>query len=169
MFKLIRILQSQLCTEAFRLKKLPFILDLMKEGTTPPGDSVEMLFQEALRLKDFEGAKIVLLYFAEEKIAKLDLSTLLASNLVLNVELIEILINKGVRIKNSIGVVMNMKLPPKDQIDVIALLLDHGAECSELSWNYRGITTPLHVATELALESGKQKGVVQQNSQKQGP
>ena len=97
---------------------------------------------------------------------KLDLATLMESNIVNCPELIRVLVETGLSPngrgrKTPISVVMGLPATSwSKKITLLCLLLDIGEDCNHLSHTGKSSTTPLHVATEVALQSGRRCSVL---------
>lgn len=151
--------KNRLCREAANANKILFVLHLVELGANLPEEGTK-LFLTSLKGKEFDGAKVLIQTLSKEMVESLDLATLLESTyLILNVELIEVLITNGVCItgkKSPIAVVMSQNFGSlSKKIDVLCLLIEHGVDCKQLCQTCSKSTTPLHVATDLALQSGK--------------
>ena len=148
---------NEMCTESCQAKKIAFVFYFVELGAELPGDAA-MLFTEALKIKNFTAAKSLIELLSKDAVAKLDFASLLETNLVLDHELIEMLIDAGINLneKKSIAAVVlgHHHLSLEDKIDVLCILINGGANCNQLL-SSRGSTTPVHAATELAIRSGK--------------
>lgn len=150
--------KNKLCKEASAYNKTTFVLYLNELGATLP-DDCSKLFHEALKVNDFDGATVLLKSFTAEIIQKLDFGALLkATNLVANIDLIKLLMAMGVNLsgkQSPVVAVMNQTLNLQDKIDVLCVLIEGGVDCKQLCRTSAKSTTPLHVATDMALKSGK--------------
>ena len=149
---------NKVCHEALSLNKLDFVLHLVELGATLPGDSVD-LFTSALKSKDFHAAEILVKKFDKELLHSVSLEPLLSNtSLFMNVGFIEYLVKAGISLTGKIipTVMKSQFLNKEKQIDVLCMLIEHGVECKQLCLTAQRSTTPLHVATNFALESGKQ-------------
>ena len=150
--------ESKLCEEAVSCNKTPFVVYFVERGAKLPGDSAR-LFSEALKANDFDGATFLVKSFTSDMIKQLDLGVLLkTTNLVTSTELMKLLLKMGISytVKTSpVVAVMNRTLNLREQIEAISMLIEGGVDCKQLCLTSPKSTTPLHVATELALKSGK--------------
>ena len=149
---------DKLCSEAYKAKKMSFVWYLIERGAKFSDGN--MLLLGLLKSKDFEQAKVLVKNLSKESLSTLDLATLLeTTNLVHDPELIEILINSGVSPngkKSPIASVFNQQhLSTVDKIKLAAILIQCGVDCNQLCQLSSGSTTPLHVATDLALKSSE--------------
>lgn len=157
---------NEMCSKAFSANKTAFVLHFVDLGAKLPENS-DGLFYEALKIKDFDGAKVLVKLFSKKQLSSLELGTLLdKTNLIMNVELAKVLVNAGVslsRKKSPIVSVMEQSytcgLRPSDQIELISCFLEHGVDCKDLCITAKKTTTPLHVATDLALKSGESMNI----------
>ena len=144
---------NELVQVAVTANCMTFMLNFVEQSTKLPGEGSELLMQ-ALNKKDYNVALALAKVFTMEMMDKLDLTSLMDSNIVNCPEIIEVLIHTGLNPngkggKAPLAMVMD-KIPSiSKKIELACLLLDNGADCSHLS------TTPLHKATEIALRSGK--------------
>ena len=91
-----------------------------------------------------------------------DLGALVNTDLVKHPELIKQLIDAGVNPNgcsesenHPLAEIMKLThLSPKERIKLLCLFLENGADCSYLCHGSQYKTTPVHVATRLALEAG---------------
>lgn len=151
--------KNDACSEAAAANKILFVLHLVELGASLPEDGIK-LFKEAVKLKQFEGARLLVKFFSKEALESLDLAVLLeTTSLIFDVKLVETLITAGVCVtgkKSPVVVVMQSNLlDVSAKIDILSLLIERGADCKQLCQTCHKTTTPLHVATELALQTGK--------------
>ena len=153
-----------LCEVAVSAKKAPFVVVFVQLGASLPsvhGDLITNLLITVLKRKDYDGAKALIEKFTEAISDDIDLAFLMDSNIVNRPELIKMLIRTGLNPNGSgrrtpIAVVMSKQhLTMSKKIELISLLLESGEDCSHLHQTSKSFSTPLHVATELALQSGK--------------
>ena len=147
---------NKMCHKAISLNKLDFALHLVELGATFPGNNIK-LFINVLKSKDFYAAEILVKMFDEEMLHSISLEPLLTNTcLPMNVDLIEYLVKAGVSLTGEIipTVMKSPFLNKEKQIDILCMLIEHGVECKQLCLTARRSTTPLHVATNFALESG---------------
>ena len=152
---------DELCTVAVEVKRTIFVLNLVEQGATLPCPTSELLLQ-ALKAKDYNGAMaLVKLFKTKGTIGTLNLASLMnnSNEIMKSPDLIKALIKNGVDPneeggKTPIAIVMGRNLTPSETIDIVCLLMDNGEDCSHLCQTSKTRTTPLHVATELALKSG---------------
>lgn len=148
---------NEMCQEALSRNKLAFMLHFVELGASLPGDGME-IFMNALQAKDFEAAKIIVGLFGQDMFSSLDLAHLLGStDLLLNADLIELLVRAGIKLNGKVSPVYSVMkcLKEVDQIRILCVLLERGVDCKQLCVTAQRNTTPLHVATDLALKSGK--------------
>ena len=141
---------------AVKARKMRFIAWLIEHGTKTP-DELAVFLTQALDQKDFDTAKVFLKASTTITCKNIDLGIHIAAGLT-DPDLIERLIDAGAdpsgNVKKTLVEVLKIvNLPAKKQIDLVCLFLMKGADCNHLSL-VRKTTTPLHVATELALEAG---------------
>ena len=155
---------DELCTVAVHVCSVnctKFVLNLVEQGASLPCPSSELLLQ-ALKAKDYDGAlALVKIFKSKGTIGTLSLASLMynSDNIIKCPDLIKALIKNGVdpnkkEGKTPIAIVMGKGLTPPETIDIVCLLVDSGEDCSHLCQTSKTKTTPLHVATELALKSG---------------
>ena len=150
--------KTDLCQDALKEKRLSFVLYLIENGAHLPKDH-EMMIRCLLKLKRFDGVKMILKLLSKEAIKRIDLAKLLETNLVSDHSLIEELISAGVNPnwkKTAITAVMGLQdLKLGSRIKLVCLLINCGADFNQLTHARGNTTTPLHVATELSLKLGK--------------
>ena len=149
---------DELCQAAVSANRMTFVLYLVERGAKLPSHGSDLLMH-ALRAEDYDGALALAGKFTKATTDKLDLAALMDSNIVNCPELIKVLVSIGLSPngrgkRTPIAVVMGKAISITKKIDMICLLLEVGEECSHLSHTGKSTTTPLHVATELALQSG---------------
>ena len=148
---------DQMCQEASVQNKVAFMLHFVELGACLPGDGVQ-IFMDALKAKDFHAAKVLVKEFAEKLFGSMDLGHLLdTTNLILDAELIEMLVGAGIKLDGKISPVFLVMrhLGVLDQISILCALIERGVDCKQLCVTAQQSKTPLHVATDLALKSGK--------------
>ena len=161
---------DSLCREAIYSRKIPFIITLIQLGASLPStnlrdyiDTIKDTLKTVLKQNDFQAARALIEKFTEAITEHFDLVSLMDSSIIKCPELIELLIEKGLNPnirgrKTPISVVMsNQRLEWRKRIGIVCLLLKSGEHCYHLSLTSTSITTPLYVATEKALETGKNK------------
>ena len=151
---------NQVCREAASANKIPFVLHLVELGADPPiCDEGVKLFKEALKVKEFNGAKVLVGRFSKETLRSLELGELLdTTNLVMSVELVKMLITGGVGMAGKplpIPAVLSCTIGVAEKMEVICLMVECGMDCKQLCHSTHKTTTPLHVATDLALKAGE--------------
>ena len=112
---------------AMERKKINLAASLIKHGAKTTDELAADLLTQAIDQKDFHTAKV----FLEA-----------SGNITCG------------NVKKTLVEVVKAKLPSKNKVDLVCLLLMKGADCNLLSLVRTRTTTPLHVATELALEAG---------------
>ena len=159
---------DSLCKEAISFRKIPFIITLIQLGASLPSTRIDIAtikdtLKTVLEQQDFHAARALIEKFTEAIAKHFDLISLMDSNIIKCPELIKLLIEKGLNPnsrgrKTPIAVVMsNQHLEWPKRIGIVCLLLKSGEDCYHLSLTSTFATTPLHVATEKALETGKDK------------
>ena len=146
--------KTLLCQEAIKARKRIFVTYLLEEGACLPKDPITFLYN-LFKIECIDGIKITLKMLNSSDIKKINLSKLIRGKHLLNPDLITDFIKAGVDPngkKSPIAAIMNLNLLPDIQIDVVSVLINAGVDCRPLS-NHS--STPLHVATELAIKSGK--------------
>ena len=143
------------CKLALDEKNMIAVFFLIKHGATPPSALVELLIQA----KQFDTAKMLLRIPGIIKPDKFDLGMVM-SDIAQHPDLIQELIKVGANpdgcnVKKPLVEIMKLThLPYDKKINLLCLLLKNGANCTHLCHSSQHTTTPLHVATNLALESG---------------
>ena len=150
---------DELCQAAVSSNRMTFVLYLVERGAKLPSHGSELLIH-ALKTEDYDGALALAKKFTKATMDKLNLATLMDSNIVNCPELIKVLVDRGLSPngkgrKTPISVVMAKAISATKKIDMICLLLEIGEDCNHLSNTGKSTTTPLHVATELGLQSGE--------------
>lgn len=146
-----------LCREALALQKMAFVLHFIKMGAAFPEDGCKM-FMEALKAKDFTTAKNLIDLMDKKVFEEMELGHLLDNtNLGFNTDLVELLIKAGVKLHHGkslpIPVVMTSQIiHGADKIKVLSVLVERGVNCNQLCRTAQRQTTPLHVATDLAIK-----------------
>ena len=139
---------------AFDSSKMVFLLHLIKEYHIPPSEDGICIL---LSRKCFSEINNILNWsFTNTTFENLDLSKLLKCGLVYNCDLVANFLTGGINPNgisiSSVEAIMEYKdLKPEDKIDLLSLLFHHGADCLPL---IKYGCSPLHVATELSLQSG---------------
>lgn len=148
---------NQMCSEVFAQNKMAFMLHFVELGAKLPGDGMK-IFMDTLKTKDFHAAKVLIGLCSPELFSSMDLGHLLDNtNLIMSAELIELLVEVGIKLNGKISpvsVVMR-SLTVADQVRVLSALIERGVDCRQLCMRAPRSTTPLHVATDLALKSGE--------------
>lgn len=148
---------DQTCLKAYSTRKVQFVSCLIEHGAKSPAEPTELLLL-TLKQKNFELA-LSLLKARDNVPGEVDLGELITcTELINNPKIIAKLVEAGVspngRGKKPIAEVLKLSyLSPQKQIELICLLLEKG-DCSQLCHVSKQRTTPLHVATELALKAG---------------
>lgn len=150
--------KNQICSEAASANKVLFALHMVELGAVFPQEGTK-LFKEALKVKEFSGAKVLLDSFSKEMIESMDLSVLLeTTSLMYNSELVEKLIAGGISVvgkTSPVTVIMGSTASVTQKIDMLCSLIERGVDCKQLCSHSHKTTSPLHVATELALSDGE--------------
>ena len=143
---------------------ITFMLIFAELGANVPPNYVEELLVHTLRTDDYSRALSLARKFTKSCLEEVDLTSLLKSDVVNYPDLIKVLIDCGVNPntchkvgKTPIAMVMGSYSTWTKKIELVCLLLDNGEHCSHLSCTgtIKSCTTPLLVATEVALETGK--------------
>ena len=148
--------------EALSYDKPAFVFYFIELEATSSEDLVKLLY-EALNKKDSDLAKVLINSLPEKIFQNLELGELLkTTNIVTNMNLLGMLLKKGVshggsRTSPILAVSMNQTLSVEEEIEALCVLIKGGVDCMQLSKVSPKSTTPLHVATDLALKSGKSK------------
>ena len=151
---------DELYQAAMKAKRIMFVLNLVKQGAKVlPGHGSE-LFSHVLKTEGYDGAVALAKKLTKATMEKLDLASFMDSDIVNCPELIKVLIDNGLSPNGSgrktpIAVVMGKAITWSKKIELICLLLEKGEDCSHLCHVGKTSTTPLHVATEVALKSGR--------------
>ena len=154
---------DDLCQAAVNAKRMAFVLQLVERGAKLPSHGSQLLLQ-ALKNEDYDGAMALAKKFTKATMDKLDLASLMDSNIVNCPELIRLLVETGLNPngrgrKTPIAAVMSKaSLSLQKKIGLVSLLIDAGEDCNHLGQVGKSTSTPLHMATELALQSGKTIG-----------
>ena len=151
---------DKLCTKAFRVKKTPFVFSFIECGSYVPGRGIELL-ELALKTKEYITGMEVVQAMSAEQVAAIDLGEIINTNLVHAPKLLKLLIEcganpNGLDRKSPVVMVLSMEYMQIDKrCELVCILLMKGADCNHLCRIRKGTTTPLHVATEIALQAGK--------------
>ena len=153
-----------LCKKAFSCNKVAFVSYFNELQATTSGNNVK-LFNETLKKKDFDSARTLVSFFSKEVLESLNLGELLkTTNLITNTELIKLLLEKGVSYDDKtppiLSVMSEQTLNDKEKIEVICILIEGGVDCKQLCKISHKNTTPLHIATDLALSSKLSYGLI---------
>ena len=157
---------DQSCHKAFSARKVQFVSCLIEHGAKPPTEPTELL-RLTLKQKNFDLA-VSLLKTRAIVPEEVDLGELMTcTELINNPKIIAKLVDGGVSPngcnKKPIAEVLKLSyFSPQKQIEFICLLLEKG-DCSQLCHASKQRTTPLHVATELALKAGIHLTVLYRN------
>ena len=155
--------KNEVCREAANANKIVFALHMVELGAVFPQEGTK-LFREALKVKEFGGAKVLLDSFSKELVESMDLAVLLeTTSLVYNSELVEKLIAAGISVAGKtspITVIMGSAAGLSQKIDMLCSLIERGVDCKQLCSHSHKTTSPLHVATEMALSDGECNSVL---------
>ena len=145
------------CPIAMKVKKIRFVLYLLKKGCKLPCTSQEVLTL-ALQKNTADTAESLLPLCA---LSEVDLGQLMSTNLANHPQLLSKMIDGGVN-PNGLGkkkplaeVQQLTYLGFPKRMDLTCLLLIKGCDCNQLCVAAKHLTTPLHVATTIGLEAGK--------------
>ena len=137
-----------------------FSLIFAELGASVPPNHVEQLLIYTLRMYDYNRVLSLARKFTSTCLEEVDLTSLLKSDVANYPELIGVLIDGGVNPnkcgrggKTPIAMVMDRYPSWTKIIELVCLLLNKGEHCSHLN-HTDSSTTPLHVATKVALETG---------------
>ena len=142
--------------EAIRVKKIRFAICFIQSGAVSD-DMIIQILSKAIKFKlDMDWIPELC------KSDKIDFDALIINKLVQHPngrKLIELLLDAGVNPngsseKNPLATIgTRQDITPQRKIDLICLFLEKGADCNPLGCA-SPLTTPLHVATKLAVETG---------------
>ena len=147
---------NAVCPIAMELRKIRFVLYLLKKGCELPCTSQEILTL-ALQKNGADVAESLLPFCT---LSEVDLGQLMnkCAHLANHHQLIVKMIDKGV---NPNGLDKWRPLAeaqqltnPNKRMDLICHLLEKGSDCSYLCQGVKYDTTPVHVATRMGLEAG---------------
>ena len=145
---------NAVCPIAMKLRKIRFVLYLLKKGCELPCASQEVLTL-ALQKNSADVAESLLPFCT---LSEVDLGQLMNTcpHFVDHHQLIVKMIDNGAN-PNGLGkwkplAEAQRLTSPTKRMDLICNLLEKGADCSHLC---HGHTTPVHVATRIGLEAGK--------------
>lgn len=159
---------NSLCETAVNENKAPFVITFVQLGASLPstcaqGNTIRDILLKTLKDKDIDGAKALIQKFTKPIASNLELSSLLASRIGDDPIMISMLLDAGLdpnggdrKTPTPIAAVMNKgHLKLSKRAHIVCLLLEKGEDCSHLQQTSKSSTTPLHVATEIALKTGK--------------
>ena len=139
-----------------------FMLMFIELGFKVPLRHVEELLISMLKAEGYCGALDLAEKFTKASMDKVDLTCLLKTDIVNYPQVVKVLLDSGVDPNRSSGrntpiaTVMGKDIDWSKKIELVCLLLDNKEHCSHLSHTgSKYSTTPLHVATEVALISGR--------------
>lgn len=142
--------------------RMTFILIFIELGAKIPPRHVEELLVCTLKTEGNCGALTLARKFTKASVENVYLTSLLKTEVANYPLLIKALLDCGVDPNKSgggntpIATVMDKDIGWSEKIKLVCLLLDNKEHCSHLSHTgSKYSTTPLHVATEVALISGK--------------
>lgn len=142
--------------------RMTFMLIFLELGLKVPPRHAEELLISMLKTDSYCGALDLAKKYTKGSMEEVDLNCLLKTDIVNYPQLIKVLLDGGVDPNRSSGrntpiaTVMGRDIDWSKKIEVVCLLLDNKEHCSHLSHTgSKYSTTPLHVATEVALRSGK--------------
>ncbi len=140
--------------------KINFVTCLLEHGAATPNRGIAKLLLGTLQREEFRAAESLLNVAGKIHSDNIDLSLFIARGIINHPSLIMKLIKAGVN-PNGLGktktlaqVLQRNYLATAKQVDTICLLLENGADCKYLCDASETETTPLRVATELALSAG---------------
>ena len=148
---------DQSCYKAFIARKVQFVTCLTEHGAKSPAEPTELLLL-TLKQNNLDLA-LSLLKTRDIVPGEVDLGDLMTcfelnNNPTIIAKLVEAGVSPNGRKKKPIAEVLKLSyLSVQKQIELICLLLEKG-DCSQLCQVSKQKTTPLHVATELALKAG---------------
>ena len=158
--KCAKIDLNELCKTAASARKHTLALWLVDKGAKLPTQTNELMIQ-LIKQEDFDGVASLLGRFPKSAVEKVDLGELMDTNLARSQSMVEKFISAGVSPngcgqKKPLAVILASEfLSIEKKMDLICLLLMKGADCNALTVASKIPTTPLHVATDLALRCGK--------------
>ena len=142
-----------MCQAALKARKISFVVYFITSGAKWPKHQVEILrelWKEDL-LSEFE---VILKLLMHNMIREIDIVHFISAKPSSHIY-IGLLLNAGVNPdgkRSSIMAVKCLKIDMDIKFDLITRLIQKGADCNKLCDKK---TTPLHVATEMAIESSK--------------
>lgn len=147
-----------LCQEALSVNHVKFAISFIEQGAKLPVDGLQLLVQ-VLKIKQYDSALSLVRILSVDELCKIDLSSLMDSNIVHRPEIVELLIHSGVNPNGTGGrhpmsIIMGKPIPLKNKVKLVQILLDNGVDCCYLCETDKH-TTPLHKATEIALNTGE--------------
>ncbi len=145
---------------AIQARKINFVACLLEHGAGTPNTGIANLLLDALQREEFRAAESLLNVAGKIPSDNIDLGGLITRGIINHPSLIRKLIEAGVN-PNGLGktktlaqVLQLTYLATAKQVHTICLLLENGADCKYLCDASATETTPLHIATELALSAG---------------
>ncbi len=145
---------------AIRANKIKIVACLLEHGAETPNHRVDDLLLAALKKEEFSVVETLLNVAAAIPCHRIDLGALITNGVINHPNLLEKLIQAGVnpnglgRTKTLTEVLRLDYLPTAKQVNTVCLLLANGADCKYLCDASPLVTTPLHVATDLAIRAG---------------
>jgi len=144
-----------LCFRALREKKMEFLLHYLEAGAKWPKHHTEVLHAlvNDKSLTKFERALKLL---GKDKIKEVDIVDFVSAKLLSRFDHISLLVDAGANPngkRNSLAAIRSVKINVGTKVDILCSLIRRGANCNNLC--DMSTTTPLHVATEMAIESSK--------------
>ena len=146
------------CPVAVKHKKIKFVHYFLKKGCKLPCSSQELLTL-ALQKNSADIAESLLSFCT---LSEVDIGSMMNTNLVNHPQLLSKMIDGGA---SPSGLGKKKPLAEAQQLtylskpkrnDLICLLLKKGSDCSHLCLSSKHSTTPLHIATAIALDAGRQ-------------
>lgn len=145
---------NAMCQAALRANNTHFLAYYLNKGAKWPNHHVEIL-QQLVKNDSFSGFELILKLLTDSMVKEVDITQFISSKLGQDYKYIVLLLDAGVNPSgktSSIKAVQELKINHRVKVNIICLLIQRGANCNDLC---DLTTTPLHVATKMAIESSK--------------
>ena len=146
---------NRLCGKALKEKKMLFLAHYIEAGARWPKHHTEIL-HALLNDKCLDNFERALKLLEPDKVKDIDIVDFISAKWLSRFDHISVLIDAGANPdgkRNSLAAVRGVKINIGKKVDIICSLIRRGANCNKLCDT--NTTTPLHVATELVIESGR--------------